>query len=247
MDKKIEEIIVSSVDDFYDQVINSKYNYYRGESNANYFLNSSILRKKNQDINFDKLKDLVSNHHKEYERIISGQHSFSRFLFYIQHSISFSCFIDLTKSPWIALSFVLEDIQRNSDSNIETNGAIYGIKLTNKIEDNPIILSTHEKIENVLKMLDLSKTKKTTINPYIINPTDLSILNDRMQYQQGAFLLLENDSLNHNSVYNQENVTIVKFIITKELLKNLFFILREEHPQHTVKYLYDPYRWFRRI
>ena len=247
MNKKIEEIKISSVDEFFTQVINSKYHYFRGESNASYFLNSSILRKKNQDINFEKLKDLVSNHHKEYERIISGQHSFSRFLFYIQHSISFSPFIDLTKSPWIALSFVLEDIQRNSDSNIETNGTIYGIRLHDKIVDNPIILSTHEKIENVLKKLDLSKTKKAIIKPYIINPTDLSILNDRMQYQQGAFLLLENDSLNHNSVYNQENVTIVKYIITKQLLKELFFTLREQHPQHTIKYLYDPYRWFRNI
>lgn len=247
MNKMITEINISNADDFYEQVINSKYNYFRGESNANYFLNSSILRKKNTDINFEKLKDLVSSHNIEYERIISNQHSFSRFLFYIQHSISFSPFIDLTKSPWIALSFVLEDIQRDSDSNIETDGAIYGIKLHDNIEDNPIILSTHKKIESVLHKLDLSKTKKNTINPYIINPTDLSILNDRMQYQQGAFLLLENDSLNRHSNYNQENVTIVKFILSKQLLKELFFNLREKHQYYTVKYLYDPYLWFKNI
>ena len=114
-------------------------------------------------------------------------------------------------------------------------------------ENNPIILDTAQKIEKSLSKLDLSIKNKSVIEPYIIEPNEKSMLNDRMQYQQGSFLLLVNDSLNKESVYNQKDITIVKYILSIELLNKLFRELTEKHNQYTSKYLYDPYLLFKNI
>ncbi|NLC54961.1 MAG: FRG domain-containing protein, partial [Erysipelothrix sp.] len=210
MYKKIEEVQLNSMEDFEEAILNNNYDYFRGQSNSKWFLNSTILRGQKEDIDQMRLKELVSGYKERYDKVISNskKHTFSRFLFYIQHSISFSPFIDLTKNPWIAISFILQNFQEQNDKNIETPAALYAIKLHDNKEDNPIILSTHTKIEEVLDRLNMSVSKLNNIESFIIEPSDLSILNDRMQYQQGAFLLLENDSLNQQSKYNQTSMTI---------------------------------------
>lgn len=81
----------------------------------------------------------------------------------------------------------------------------------------------------------------------IIEPSDLSILNDRMQYQQGAFLLLENDSLNQQSKYNQTSMTIIKYVLSVQLLEKLSLRLRKEYPNFTIDYLLDPYKFLEKL
>lgn len=258
---KINEVHVNSYLDFKQKLISNtddKNTYYRGESNSEWSLNSSMVRKflyaNKKAFTLDKgaLDSQVNEYKVEYERKISSNHGYIRFLFYLQHSISFSPFIDLTENLWIALSFSLSNHQKYSDSSIKNDAAIYAFKVKNK---DSRILNTQGRVNNILENLSIGINKthhnEKNVEAYIIDIKDLRVLNDRMQYQKGAFLLLNNYSIDtmHNSrqEYDEEELDITKYVICKMALKDLFWELRENHKPYTINYLEDPYLFLKNI
>lgn len=254
---EIEEIRLDNMPQFEKFLLNNKTDYFRGESNSKWSLNSSMVRKIKTDLkddiryvlDYNKLKKITERYVKKYNSQISSVHSFPRILFYLQHSISFSPFIDITKNLWIAISFSLIELQENPNKLIENEISIYTFDITKRQKDNPKVLDTLTSVENILKKLSIGinkeNFKKKEVEAYIININDLSMLNDRMQYQKGAFLLLNNYSLSQSNksaqIYKDGDIKIVKYILSKDLAKELLAILEKDYKQYTVKYLKDPY------
>lgn len=200
-------------------------------------------------LNFSKLDKLTKPYRKHYNNRISAQHSLPRFLFYLQHSISFSPFIDITKNLWGAVSFSLENIQKDSRESNNKKSAIYAFSLSDSSGKNPKVLNTHNDVETILKSLSIGinriNTSKKCVEAYIIKPNDSALLNDRMQYQKGSFLLLNNYSISNNNksnqIYDDKDIKIVKYILSEKLQKELLLKLENKHNHYKIKYLYDPY------
>ena len=258
----IEEINIETISDFHDLLLNQKFDMYRGESNSKWMLNSSIVRKLKAEL-IDKsfvldkeyLYNRLSIYKSEYDSKISRNHDYVRFLFYIQHSISLSPFIDITESIWVALSFALEKVQCTPTNEKQGDAVIYAFRIVGNKSENKSILSTQRSVQNILDKLSIGINKvnetKRDVESYIINLKDLQFQNDRMMYQKGSFLLLNNYSISLDNYSNQLNsgkdIKITKFILSKYILGELYMELREKHPKYSINYLYDPYLAFKNI
>lgn len=259
---QVEELMINSLDDFYKKIIKSNFDMFRGEANADWALNSSIVRKLQMKLdgqelvlNRNVLSNVVSNYKLEYESKISNQHDYVRFLFYLQHSVSLSPFIDITENVWVALSFALENFQGRVSGVRQGNAAIYAFNINGNRETNKAILNTQKEVQQVLDNLSIGINKtnfsKKNVEAYILNIRGTQYKNDRMMYQKGSFLLLNNYSINSNNIsmqkYSNKQIRIVKFILSKEVLGSLYGELRDKHPKYTIDYLYDPYLAFKDI
>ncbi len=261
---KIQEIYIDNMNDFRNQLVNGNYSYFRGESSSQWSLNSSMVRKIKSSIldngsivlDYHLMCDTLRVHKEKYNRTISSRHSYTRFLFYMQHSVSFSPFIDLTKELWIAVSFCLENVQKNSENSISDTASIYAFSFVAGKKNKGVILEKHEDIQRILESLSIGINKlnpnKSKVEAYIVDSIDdLNIMNDRMQYQKGAFLLLNNYSIGFDftskQLFKNDFLNIKKFIISKNVLKELYFKLLEEYSDYHISNLYDPYRIFQKI
>lgn len=251
---KVEKI--NSVQDFYEKLVDVKHDYFRGESYYDWQLNSSLVRKTSSLLGGNRLvldydfmiKSLIE-YKERYDKYISSRHSYARFLFFLQHSMSLSPFIDITKNLWIALSFALSNIEDYKD-----DIAIYGIKVKGNKKDNSNILERYTDIENVCTGLSVGINKNIKgsdkVEMYIVDSNDLNILNDRMLYQKGAFLLLNNYSYTNNDNNQKLDETffeLTKYLVSKDILDELKVILSDEYPKYKYEYLSEPYEIFEDI
>lgn len=257
---KIDEIIIQTKEDFYEKVVNKDFDMFRGESNANWTLNSSIVRKlkshlNNQPLTLNNivLTQIVSKYKYEYDEKISSQHDYVRFLFYLQHSVSLSPFIDITENVWVALSFALQQFQETPGKEKQGDAALYAFEIKGNKGNNKAVLTTQKQVQEVLNNLSIGINKinvsKENVESYILNINGAQFKNDRMMYQKGSFLLLNNYSINVDNIslqkYSDKQIRIVKFILSKEVLGVLYSELRDQQPKYTIKYLYDPYLAFK--
>lgn len=238
---RIEHIRIESMEEFDSQIRNGRYDMFRGEKNASWTLNSSMVRKllsrnnhKSSVLDFTSLKKEVAKHKEIYDKRISDKHKYIRFIFYLQHSISFSPFIDITRDLWIALSFAVESFQDVHDFNCENDAALYAFKIVQK---NSLFsgFKNQGSVDKVLEKLSIGLNKvnnnKKMVEAYIVDPTNLGIVNDRMLLQKGAFLLLNNYSILSNNIseqiFDSPSIMIKKFILNKEILPFIFEDLKK--------------------
>lgn len=259
---RFKEVLINSKQDFYEMLIKQKFDMFRGEANADWSLNSSIVRKiqkklngKELVLNWDVLSRVVSNYKSVYDGKISSQHDYVRFLFYLQHSVSLSPFIDITENVWVALSFALEKFQNPPSKEGQGDAAIYAFNIDDNRGTNEAVLNTQKEVQAVLDDLSIGINKtnisKQNVEAFILNIRGSQYKNDRMMYQRGSFLLLNNYSINSDNVtmqkYSSKQIQIVKFILSKKVLGSLYGELREKYPKYTIEYLYDPYLAFKDI
>jgi hypothetical protein len=192
--------------------------YFRGQSNAEWFLESSYLRlakkymkdhsfiSKKSQIEFGKeyvLDDLVGRLHLLTDEIIEKDDPFSK-LSFLQHFGAHTHIIDFTLSPFIALYFSLSVDSKSKFS------AIYAINAMNLIEINEItekqMLRNIEKKDN--KLIEKIPPKfsdnyfddlvrfynyhcKNSKNEklQLLNFLKPKKLNPRIQIQQGIFMI----------------------------------------------------------
>ena len=259
---RIKEIFINSKEDFYKLMVNQKFDMFRGEADASWMLNSSIVRKlkveldgKELVLNKQLLTRVLSRYKQEHASKISSQHDYVRFLFYLQHSISLSPFIDITENVWVALSFALEKFQNPPSREEQGDAAIYAFNIYDNRGTNKAVLNTQKKVQEVLDNLSIGINKmnvsKENVEAFILNIRGSQYKNDRMMYQRGSFLLLNNYSINSDNVtmqkYSSKQIQIVKFILSKKVLGSLYSDLRDKYPKYTINYLYDPYLAFKDI
>lgn len=241
------------MDDFKTHLLKGKHQYFRGESNAHWILSPALIRNLaqkgiKQTIDQSYLDEMYTPFFDVYKSKISKLHSKSRMLFYIQHAISYTPFIDITKELWVALSFALEPYQKNPE--IADDIAIYTFNLKTNKRKSVAMLKTHTAIEKVLDNYSFTihqPRKNTNATLHIIDSTELNILNDRMQYQKGAFLLINQsyyDGVDNVQSFSKSDIEIQKYIISHSLLFALYKMMKENHPHYTLEYLYNPYLLF---
>lgn len=257
---RIKEVQVNTIEEFNELILNKKYDYFRGEQYDSWSLNASLVRKINSllkgeekySLNHTNLQELLLSYKTEYNNYFSSRHSYSRFLFYMQHATSLSPFIDITKDIWIAISFCLWKDQQDDIKEIQNKSALYAIEVKKTKEENYNYLQTHTEVIKVLEGLSIGinkmNPKKGNVEAFVIDSYDLTMLNDRMSYQKGAFLFLNNYSILKNSKSNQEfnhpNIEMIKFILSENVMQELYTILKTKYPKYLKTYLENPYKVF---
>lgn len=240
--------------------------WFRGHSDSNWELVPSLFRDiKEKQINFDyvrMLDDLQQKKIIEKLEIVfgSGEFDYDK-LAYTQHSLGYGPMLDFTKSSQIACSFALSNME-NIAHFFHKKFCIYeldigGIELLKTKEEigtalsslNIVVFSGKPYIETILKtqlwqdLLDGSTESEVFLLDYQTN--------DRMRYQQGAFLLFNNVIIVGGrmimSFRKQESLSqrMNKYLISEDLRHSFYTAFLDQYPQYRIRFLMDPYSFFK--
>lgn len=220
------------------------------------YYNSGLIQKYNSTI----AKPIIS---------CSGDLS-CEFIAYMQHSVAYSPLIDVTSKSLIGLQFALGNKAYINDY-YGKDAAIYDFQDlgNNSYDDNQrnidennenftiIILKKKITVGKIMKVEDINKNVKTldctsiskiikilTPKYKIIN----SILNDRMRYQHGKFIIFYDYVLVENKIiyWLNKNLKVEKYHIDKNLKDKIYDILNEKFPQFNMDFLMNPYEYFKK-
>lgn len=249
---------------FFDTDEYAKKRFFRGQTNSKWKLAPSFFRKMTDnhlvDINY-----LDDNFHRnylkqKYRKIFNSDKVDYSMLSYIQHSISYSPFLDMTSEFPVALSFALDCIHPVEYNTTES--AIYVIEAAEEE------ILTENKLGNINglinKFMCLSINKKTSIAKIIAMPIWLEYIkklfvptmtifdcktNDRMKYQSGVFAFFNNYIIVGDQILLPKPMSnrFKKITISgdRKLKDNLKEWIHINYPQYQNWYLLDPYLFFR--
>lgn len=176
-----------------------------------------------------------------------------------QHYLDMSPFIDFTKSLFVALSFALkkkasyeddiviytveiDDMEHYTDDIVTAECWLHDYKVTvfnspeNVVKNRKGIISRASVLESIETIEARSKFSSPTAK-FIDIPT-----NDLIKFQQGVFMLLTDYSMFYDSYLTKsirENFHIVKYIISKDICKDLLKVIAEEAPWYQYDCLLD--------
>jgi hypothetical protein len=171
--------------------------------------------------------------------------------------LDYSPLIDFTKNSRVALSFALSNSSRISEF-YKSDACIYELNignfsvLTDKLEiDERIRNSKIQIIKDGVSIINII-TNKMWID--LINDDNQSRVhlinvptNDKMLYQKGVFVLLDNVIMIGNEVFFSKNKiaffreNLKKYIIKTDIKEKLIASLIENKPQYHYRYLANPY------
>lgn len=176
-----------------------------------------------------------------------------------QHYLDMSPFIDFTKSLFVALSFALKQREKYDDDIV-----IYTVEIDDEEHyTNDIVtaecwlhdykVTVFNSPENVVKSrkgvigmpsvaesIEAMETRSKGTSPtakFIDIPT-----NDLIKFQQGVFMLLTDYSLFYDSYLTKsirENFHIVKYVINKDICRDLLDVISNEAPWYQYDCLLD--------
>ena len=175
-----------------------------------------------------------------------------------QHYLDRSPFVDFTKSLYVALSFALKQRQVFNDDiviyAVEINDSesytedlvtaecwLHDYRVTvfntpNKIAWQPVE-NRAMKSRQVLELINNKSIKTSPTAKFIDIPT-----NDLIKFQQGVFLLLTDFSMFFNAYLTKnirEDFKLVKFVISKDICKDLVELIDKEAPWYQYDSVYD--------
>ena len=234
--------------------VNNANIFCRGVSNSNYDLIPSMYR----DLIKNKINIIVDDDYIDelyrakrltnmYKDLISKEPIGKAFYSFMQHSISYSPLLDITKSLEIALSFATYN--QSSVNNYENiDAAIYmfeDVESTNR-QGRKIQI-----IPNKIKVTDSIFDKKI----YLCDLEDFKMeyeiisemTNDRMKYQQGQFVNIMKAVIINNRICIPNNKNITKYIIKSKEIKDYYSYICKNHDRYRFEYLMDPYLYFKNI
>lgn len=228
--------------------------------------NRELLLKNNQlvvDIDSKFLRDFYSEKGQflnVYEKVFSkvSEYRLYELCSFSQHYLNVSPFIDFTKSLYVALSFALKGKEEVDDDFV-----IYTAEIPNKdYYTNDIVVAEcwlndykvsvyNSPDELKLKHISLSpsavKLAKQALEKRIYESSPKAKLidiptNDLVKYQQGVFLMLTDFSMFHKSYLTKnlrEDFCITKYIISKELCRELTKMISKEAPWYEYDCILD--------
>lgn len=271
---------IDTVDDFIKNLIipfeNGEKIYYRGEKlntydrtliptiyrhRNNLFGNGEIIKILNAQGMIELYKN-IPEYFEVYKQIIGDvtPDSMYNFLAFSQHYFGISPLIDLTKSPYVALSFALKN-----RTEYDENPLIYTVEIkdindyTNELniankwlsEYNVAVFNTN-KIEFYEDFKFDFKRYKMLFDGIkefgLINVTSPSAklidvpTNDLMRFQQGVFLLLNEFALLGKGYLTKkvrDDFNVKKWIINKEICPKLLDMLNSERPYYNYDTITD--------
>lgn len=237
---------------------------YRGQSNFSYDLLPSIYRNLDYNgvIDYSVLQQLyqsTSMYHKYYSLFGSYTIDYS-FVSFMQHATEFSPLLDFSKNKDIALIFATNSQGKNYNYYENTDCSLFSLKL-NKNKNREFLDFT---VQNVQFNKDrLKYNTKIFGKPLILcslqdfevdYQTCLFPTNDRMKYQQGAFLYIHKCVIANGKLFfpfSQGLITKRKIYAEKNNKgnKNLSKQTRykdiiNKYPYYDMEHLLDPYLYF---
>lgn len=271
---------INTVDEFVEKIIqpfeNGERIYYRGEKLNTYDRTLIPTIYRHRDYLFDDgeiikildaqgLIDLYNNipeYFDVYERIIGDVNSQSlyNFLAFSQHYFGISPLIDLTKSPYVALSFALKNRKVFDENPLiytveikdtddytnditvankwlsEYNVAVFNTNAIEFYEDFNFDFKKYKKLFDGIKEMGILNV--TSPNAKLIDvPT-----NDLMRFQQGVFLMLNEFAILGKGYLTKkvrDDFNVKKWIINKEICPELLDMLMNERPYYNYDTITD--------
>lgn len=247
--------------------------WFRGQSNYSWHLQPSMYRNlnnvfpKQQDITFNQIADIYSKNGMvdKWSKITNRNQIDYKFISFMQHSISYSPFIDFTKDIVISLSFALGNKSALNDF-YQNDAAIYKLKLNRKY-----LATSMEKVDDILvneyyvdylpkpyKIGSALKGMKVITFKDIISaltPKYLMIpvkTNDRMLYQNGVFVLFYDCALIQGNVFAwlNKDIKLNKLRIDKSDNPNIqgkrhfYDTIQRDYPHYSQSKLLNPYDYY---
>lgn len=194
-----------------------------------------------------------------YRKTMGSTDDLYSFLAFSQHYFDISPLIDLTKSPYVAMSFALKDRLY-----FDKNPLIYTVEIKNVndytkdinvandwINDYNVIVFNDKRVENYedfkfdFNQQDLKKYKEIFDCVKDLGLNDITApsakmidvpTNDLMRFQQGVFLLLNDFSIIGKGYFTkniQADFSIKKWIVNKDICPDLVHMLLDEHPYYS--------------
>lgn len=240
-------------------------NYSFKTSRDGYFVDVEMLYKKYLDSGLiEKFNETIA-----VDKILNSQQISYDFISYMQHALSYSPLIDITSKPEIGLQFALSNKSRVNDF-LGQQAALFEFEVMNdqdiinsskasellkSIEFNVKILKDKIKPGKIMFVEDSSGQPKKLDFSSITNIIDNlrpkfkiidTILNDRMRYQHGKFILFYDYVLVNNRILYtlNSNLNVIQYVIQIQSKKNIYKDLNEKYPYYNMDYLMNPYDYF---
>ena len=261
-DYSVSETYINTIEEFKKHLLEpfrdkNRMIFYRGEriNSLNRPLIPTLFRDKGAlikgddfyaDITSDYLLDFYKSHGEYYNLFQSTFGTARKYHMYdlcafSQHYIECSPFIDFSKSLYVGISFGLKGKHEFVD-----DGIIYTVEIkdpdnytTDRVTAECWINDYHVRVyDRVGGKSVLKDIKRTSPEARLIDIAN----NDRMKFQQGVFLLLDNFNL-VNRLYLTKNVRssvdISKYILNKEICPQLTDLVEREAPWYSFANLLD--------
>lgn len=234
--------------------------YYRGERDFSYKLLPSIFRNYNVskygsvfDINtlFDLYRE--ANLISKYSLIFRYIYINYDFCAYMQHSKSYSPLLDLTSEPLVALSFATKAYgDLNYYMNADASLYEFWFKDYKKLNTNDSMIFGNINAFIVPGRLRVSSMIRGTILckcKYSAFSIDVSVfdekVNDRMKYQKGSFLYINNSVIVNGIMLMPLSMgRIVKYKINPDMKTKIYNAIKRYNPHYDYEHLMDPYMFF---
>lgn len=242
----------------------SKKSYFRGHADENFKLIPSICRsfdvaRYGNELNYSTMYKLYKDAKllTKYKNVFGCATIGDEFCAFMQHACSYSPFLDLTKNPIVALSFATSN-RGNLNDYFKKKSAVYEFRFNEDVEKK----SDFSKMKIYFvkhKLKYFSKFKKTYLFycvPSVFNPAICLLTkqtNDRMKYQDGAFLFFQSCVIvNGHILMPYEVGKIIKYTISpdsKSYLNkvSIYQKIVERHRQYDYEHLMNPYLYFSEI
>ena len=247
-------------EDDYTLLYSSKGKYYRGEGDFSYKLLPSIFRNYNVS-KYGPVCDIAtlfslyrdSNLLSKYKEIFDYRYVDYDFCAYMQHSKAYSPLLDLTSNPSIALSFATKS---SGDMNkyMNSDASLYEFSFTTFKElnvDDVYLFRNHNTfiIDGRLRISSFVRNKILCKCTYLDFAIDVSIfdkkVNDRMKYQKGAFLYINNSVVVNGIMLMPLSMgKITKYRIPTNNKITIYNANKKYRPQYDYEHLMDPYMFF---
>ena len=261
-DYSVGERYISDMERFRKELLDpfmapDRYIFYRGERIVSLkrpllptlFRDRSLLMGEGEfyaDIDSDYLLSFYHSYGRFFELFCSAFGEARKYCLYdlcafSQHYLECSPFIDFTKSLYVALSFGLKGKKEFKD-----DGMIYTVEISDPVNYTKDRVTAECWLNDYHVRVYNSGSGKTKLGNDARTSPDAKIIdiatNDRMKFQQGVFLLLDNFTLvNHlyltKSVRN--SVRITKYILDKELCPDLTELVEKCAPWYSFSNLLD--------
>lgn len=284
IEKSQKETLITSYEEFEDSVlskyIDEKNYFYRGVTNKNYDLVPYLYRKLEIEklmVDFDELEKHFHSTKEKYDQVFEYKNEWKirmseasyiasrnpdfvkeryfNFLAYLQHSMSPTLLLDVSKSILVSSSFSTQKISKNpaiyifnpEKSQIVKKDDIDGSFYTNyrinyrkgKIKPDSTIF---KKPLWKIKKSDLT-TKFLLFDPF----DDTFCMNDRMKYQHGCFLIPIHGVIANNKILTDfEENKITKIVLNRNTAKAVKKKIEKEYPYYQYKFLMNPYLYFKK-
>ena len=243
----------------------SKESFFRGHSDEGFRLIPSIFRSYNaskygEEMTYPTLYNLYNeaNLLTKYGNVFNYSSINNEFCAFMQHSCSYSPFLDLTKNHIIALSFATSN-HGNLNEYFRKKSAIFEFKFNENVLTDRFDISKMWVyfVKGRLRFFSIYKDEHLFYCvPNMFDPTICLLdekTNDRMKYQDGAFLFFQSCIVVNGHVLMPYKIgKIIKYTISpskKEFLNKacIYQKIVDQYRKYDYEHLMDPYLYFSEI